>query len=290
MSTTHNHVSIATSAMLVSVSISCWSAKKIAKKESEELTNAKSASKRAAQVQKNLLADDARLTTVNKYAAEIRNWLAVTTLPWSDSGMRLVTTKQFMDFKADLDARKAQFEVLVNDFVAMYPTLISAQAFKLGSMFDRNEYPSQADIAAKFSLTYSFMPVPEAGDFRVDIAEDIRKDLEEQYAKDYAASVEAVNKDLWDRLKTVLDKMSDRLGSDAGGKNKIFRDTLVENALEVCDMLGVLNVTGDAQLEAVRKEVQQTLLGVTADDLRKSEATRKDVKAQVESILDKFNW
>jgi hypothetical protein len=282
--------SIATSAMLASVSISCWSAKKVAKKESEELTNAKSASKRAAQVQKNLLADDPRLTAVNKYAAEIRNWLTRTTLPWSDSGLRLVTTKQFFDFKAAVDAHKVQFDAMVVDFVHMYPTLISAQAFKLGSMFDRSEYPSEAEVASKFSISYSFMPVPEVGDFRVDIAEDIRKELEEQYAKDYAKRVEEVNQDLWGRLKVVLDKMSDRLGSDVGGKSKIFRDTLVENALEVCDMLRVLNVTGDPQLETARSEVQRALLGVTADDLRKDEGVRSDVKSQVDTILDKWNW
>lgn len=283
-------ISIATSAMLASVSISCWSAKKIAKKEGEELTSAKSASKRAAQVQKNLLADDPRLTAINKYAADIRNWLARATLPWSDSGLRLVTTKQFFDFKAEMDRRKDEFDTLVQDFVHMYPTLISAQAFKLGSMFDRSEFPSEAEVASKFGITYSFMPVPESGDFRVDIAEEIRTELEEQYAKDYAARIEEANKDLWGRLKIVLDKMRDRLGADASGKNNIFRDTLVDNALEVCDMLSTLNVTNDPNLETARHEVQQALLGVTADDLRKNEAVRGDVKAQVESILDKFNW
>lgn len=283
-------ISIASSAMLASVSISCWSAKKIAKKESEELTNSKAASKRAAQVQKNLLADDPRLTTINKYAAEIRNWLAQSTLPWSDSGLRLVTTKQFMDFKQELDNKKSTFDTLVQDFVQMYPTLISAQAFKLGSMFDRSEYPSDAEVASKFSITYSFMPVPEAGDFRVDIADDIARELREQYEKDYAKRVSEMNQDLWGRLKTVLDKMVDRLGTDTGGKNKIFRDTLVENALEVCDMLSVLNATNDHQLETARLEVQRALLGVTADDLRKSDAVRKDVKAQVEGILAKWDF
>lgn len=283
-------ISIASSAMLASVSISCWSAKKIAKKESEELTNSKAASKRAAQVQKNLLADDPRLTTINKYAAEIRNWLAQSTLPWSDSGLRLVTTKQFMDFKQELDNKKSTFDTLVQDFVQMYPTLISAQAFKLGSMFDCSEYPSDAEVASKFSITYSFMPVPEAGDFRVDIADDIARELREQYEKDYAKRVSEMNQDLWGRLKTVLDKMVDRLGTDTGGKNKIFRDTLVENALEVCDMLSVLNATNDHQLETARLEVQRALLGVTADDLRKSDAVRKDVKAQVEGILAKWDF
>lgn len=282
-------VSIATSAMLVEVTISCWSAKKIAKKESEELTNSKAASKRAAQVQKNLLADDIRLAAVNKYASEIRNWLSAKTFPWSDSGLRLISTAQFFEFKKELDARKAQFENLVDDFIQMYPTLISAQAFKLGAMFDRDEFPSVSEVASKFGIRYAFTPVPESGDFRVDIADDIACELREQYETEYARRVAAVSREHWDRLKDVLDKMSDRLGTDAG-KNRIFRDTLVENALEVCDLLRVTNITNDATLETARKEVEQTLLGVTAAELRKNDSVRSDVKAQVDSILDKFNW
>jgi len=290
MSTEHAPISIATSAMLASITINCWSAKKVAKKESEELTDAKSASRRAAQVQKNLLADDPRLSTINKYAAEIRNWVARVTLPWTDSGLRLVTTKQFVDFKQGMDAHKAHFDQLVADFVQMYPTLISAQAFKLGGMFDRSEYPSDAEVASKFNIRFSFMPVPHGKDFRVDIADDIARELREQYESDFAKRVNDVNREHWSRLKTALDKMVDRLGVDEGGKNKVFRDTLVENALEVCDLLRLTNVTNDADLEAARKEVEQALLGVSLEELRKNNAIRTDVKAQVEGILDKFNW
>jgi len=281
-------VSIATSAMLVDVVISCWSAKKLARKESEELTNAKSASKRAAKVQKNLLADDPRLEGINKCAADLRNWLARVTLPWSDSGLRLVTTAQFLSFRAELETRKQEFERLVHNFVQMYPTLISAQAFKLGSMFDRSEYPSDVEVASKFSIRFSFWPVPESGDFRVDIAQDIAAQLREEYESEYQQRVESVRRETWDRLYKVLSKMSERLGMDDAGKNKVFRDTLVENALEVCDLLKLLNVTNDATLDTARREVESLLLGVTADELRKNNNIRADVKAQVDSILDKF--
>jgi hypothetical protein len=283
-------VSLASSAMLVEVTISCWSAKKIAKKESEELTNAKAASKRAAQVQKNLLADDPRLTSINKLAAEIRNWLASSTVPWSDSGARLISTAQFLDFKRKLDDKKIEFDRMVADFVTMYPTLISAQAFKLGAMFDRSEFPSDHEVAGKFGIRYAFTPVPEVGDFRVDIADDIARELREQYEAEYARRVDAVNREHWARLKSVLDKMADRLGADGDGKNKVFRDTLVENALEVCDLLRETNVTNDTELESARKAVERTLLGVSPEELRKNDAIRSDVKSQVEDILGKFNW
>ena len=283
-------ISLASSAMLVEVTVSCWSAKKLARKESEELTSSKSASKRAAQVQKNLLADDARLDGLIKFAAGIRNWLAHKTVPWSDSGARLVSTRQFFDFKQELDTLCNEFNRLVDEFVTMYPTLISAQAFKLGTMFDRSEFPSESEVRNKFGIKYAFSPIPESGDFRVDIADDIAQELRSEYEAEYSKRVDAINKEHWTRLKTVLDAMSERLGKDAGGKNLVFRDTLVSNALEMCELLKDMNVTNDQALELARRDLVASLVGVTPKELRDNEAVRTDVKSQVDTILGKFDW
>lgn len=292
MNTTSNTspVSLATSAMLCNVTISCWSAKKVAKKESEELTDSKAASRKAAQVHKNLLADDQKLMAINKYAAETRNWLARTTVPWADNGLRLVSTRQFLEFKAELDKRKTEFDRLAQEFVREYPTRISAQAFKLGTMFDRGEYPSDMEVASKFAFTYTFLPIPDAGDFRVDVAEDIAAALREQYEIDYAARVRAVSDDLWGRLKEVLEKMVDRLGTDDTGKNKVFRDTLVSNALDVCDLLKAVNVTNDVKLEQARMQLERALTNVDAQTLREVDVTRDKVRKDAEDILAAFSF
>ena len=284
------NTSLATSAMLVSVNVSSWTAKKLARKESDELTEGKQASKRAAQVHKNLLADDERLTRINKYAADIRNWLAFVTVPWSDSGMRIISTKQFMKFKQELDYRKNVFDNLVAEFVQLYPTLISAQAFKLGSMFDRSEYPSPEEVASKFRVSYSFMPVPEVGDFRVDVADEIRAELEAHYEAEYQRRVEEINRGHWERLRGVVQHMSERLGTDENGDKRVFHKQLVDNALEVCDLLKDTNVTNDPELERIRKEFENTIMNVTTEELRKNDDIREDIKAQVDSILDKFTW
>jgi len=55
-------------------------------------------------------------------------------------------------------------------------------------------------------------------------------------------------------------------------------------------MLKVLNVTKDTELERARALMAQTFTGLEATDLRDSEVVRRDVKANVDSILSKFNF
>lgn len=283
-------INIGSSALLVEVSVSSWSARKLDKKVTEEVNVNKGASRSASRTNKNLLADDEKLEAINKYAANFRNWLYSETLPWSNSGLRLIPTAKFFDFKTTLDKYKTEFEGLVSDFVTDYPTRIAAQAFKLGSMFDRSEYPDANDIAHKFRFSYCFSPVPEAGHFLVDLGEEMEKELRDEYEKAYEERVNSAMKDLWTRLKDSLDKIAERLTPDEGGKNKIFRDSLVDNVLDLCGMLRDLNVTNDVNLEKARREVEMLLSGVVADDLRKSEEIRKDVKSEVDAILGKFAW
>ena len=283
-------INIGSSALLVEVNVSSWSARKLDRKVTDEVTANKSASRSAARVNKNLLADDEKLEAINKYAANFRNWLYAETLPWSNNGLRLIPTAKFFEFKTTLDKYKTEFEDMVNAFVVEYPTRIAAQAFKLGSMFDRAEYPDAAEIQSKFKFSYCFSPVPEAGHFLVDLGEEMEQELKAEYAKAYEDRVNTAMKDLWTRLKDSLDKIAERLTPDADGKNKIFRDSLVDNVLDLCGMLRELNVTNDPNLEKARREVEMLLSGVVAEDLRKSEEIRKDVRSEVAAILGKFAW
>jgi len=70
----------------------------------------------------------------------------------------------------------------------------------------------------------------------------------------------------------------------------MFHTTLLTNAAELVDLLQRLNITKDVKLEAARKELSKAILGLEIDDLKESDAVRKDVKSQVDSILAKFEW
>jgi hypothetical protein len=186
-----------------------------------------------------------------------------------------------------------EIEALVKSFVTIYPTLITAQAMALGDMFKREDYPTANEIMTKFAFRVNYMPVPVAGDFRVDVGNEAQAELKKKLDELAEERITNAMNDIRDRLSTHLKRMSDRLTTDyvqGEAKQRRFHDSLVEGALELCDLTKALNVVGDATLEGARKELEGLLVGVTAQELRKNEAIRQDTKKAVDAILDKFSF
>jgi hypothetical protein len=276
---------IQNSATLVDLGISIWTGRKLDKKVSEEIDQSKNTRARAGNYNKILLAGTKRLEELQKTVTVIRQWHYEQTLPWSDNGARLLTMANFFNYKTRLNHYMAQFDNEVKDFLTDYPTLVTAAAFQLGDLFDPDEYPSAEELRGKFRFRYLFTPLPDAGDFRVDIGEAAQRELREQYEAGHNAMMAGAMKDIWERLHTCLSRMSDKL---AGEEKQIFRDSLVGNATELCELLTRLNVTNDAKLEEARKKLESALVGVDANALRKDDDLRLDVKAKVDEILSMF--
>jgi len=276
-------ISIASSAVLIDLNISVWTARKLDKNVSKEIDVNKNTTIKAGNYNKHILAGSDQLDAITKLANEIRDWHGRQTLPWSDAGTRLLPMTNFFDYKQQLGVYESEFKSRINTFIQQYPNIIQGMAFKLGKLFDRAEYPDADKIASKFNLRYTIMPVPETNDFRVDIADDIRDEMQKEYQKAYEGRVEAAMSDAWSRLHTTLEHMIDRLSGD---EKKIFRNSLVDNALELTNLLTRLNVTKDPRLEKARQELEQSLVGVTADELRYSKGARQEILARVNQIME----
>jgi len=295
---TQNSISIASSAMLVELSISSWTARKLDKKVSAEVDVAKNTKVSAVNVNKNLMAGTGVLDKIIKYAAGARAWHVAQTLPWSDNGSRLLPMSNFMNYKEQLGVMEGNFNALVDKFVDSYPELISAAAFQLGDLFDRNEYPDVNTLKNRFKFNYSFFPVPNAGDFRVDINEEAKAEIIANCNKAHQDRLENAMKDAWKRLHDCLERMSDRLTVDivkdedgnSSHEMRVFRDTLMENAIEMVDMLKHLNITKDPNMEQARQALKSAISNYDLDDLRSSMTARNAVKTQVDAILSKFNF
>ena len=276
---------IQNSAMLVDLNISVWTGRKMDKTVSDEIDASKHTKARAGNYHKKLLAGTARLDELQKLVATIRVWHYEQTLPWSDGGSRLLPMKNFFDYKATLGDYERQFDEAVKDFLLEYDTLVTAAAFQLGYLYNKEDYPDAAKLMSKFRMHYVFLPVPDAGDFRIDVNEASKTELQAQYEKFYNDKLNDAMQDAWDRLHDCLTRMSSKL---AGDEKQIFRDSLVNNAADMCELLTKLNVTNDPKLESARRTLESALIGVTATDLRKDDALRLDTKAKVDAILGMF--
>ncbi len=287
-------LNIDTCAMLVEFNASVWTARKLDKTTTSEVVASKNAgAKDAARVNKHLLAGRTELDIIQQAVGRARQFVYDNTAPWSDSGLRLLPTINFMKFTERMNDFEEEMETLVKAFVVIYPTLITAQALALGDMFKRDDYPSANEMMTKFSFRVNYMPVPSSGDFRVDVGNQAQAELKARLESLTQERIDSAMADVRERLSTHLKRMSDRLTTDyIGGeaKQRRFHDTLVDGALELCDLTKALNVTNDVTLETARSQLEQLLVGVTPTDLRKNEAIRQDVKRNVDAILDKFNF
>lgn len=297
-----NNISIASSAMLVEMSISTWTARKLDKKVSAEVDVSKGTKTNAGNYNKNLLAGTGFLDTIIKYAANARAWHISQTLPWSDNGLRLLPVSNFINYKKQLTVLEENYMALVDKFLIAYPNLVSAAAFQLGDLFNRDEYPDADKIATRFKFNVNFTPVPTAGDFRIDIEDYIKSEIMQSCNNAYDERLNTAMRHAWDRLHECLVRMSDRLQvdlvdseEDDGGtgkkfKPRVFRDTLVENAVELVDMLKHFNLTNDTTLEQARLDLHNAIMHQDADSLRDNMHAREEVKRKVDSILNKFNF
>jgi hypothetical protein len=285
---------IDTCALLVELNVSQWTARKLDRSTTDELvTNKNAQSKGAARVNKNLFAGRSELEVVSQHITETRKYVYDNTLPWSDSGIRLLPSARFMEFNAKLQQAEDKFYGLVTEFVTVYPSLITAQAMALGDMFNRNDYPHPSDIEHRFRFNANYMPVPASGDFRVDIGNDAQEELRKKLANLADERVEHAMKDIKTRLAEHLKRMSDRLTVDYINGEAVprkFHDSLLDGAHDLCEMVDALNIINDPQLAQARKALKQAIGGIDVKDLRKDLPTRTDIKAQVDDVLSKFSF
>ena len=277
--------SIGTSAMLVELSISTWTARKKDKQASEDVTRTNGADSGAASVNKNLLSGCDELTAVRKFGANARNIHYSMTMPWSDVGLRLLPTAMYAKYHQTMTELQDEFERLGGVFMNAYGWEYSQAQARLGALWRADDYPSVESIASKFGFRLNYMPLPDAGDFRIDVGADAVDQMKTHYEEFYSTQIQRAMNDVWRRVYDSLTKMSERLDYGDHEERKIFRDTLVDNVLDMVDLLDVCNVTGDSQMSAMRLNLEDALRGVTPDALREDAFLRAETKRAVDNAI-----
>lgn len=309
-----NVITIASAAMIGNLNISSWEARIQDKATKEEVLATKGArSKRAASVSKHLFSECPALDAIKALRGEAYLWFRKETMPWDDNGGRLITTRRYLQTMDQAAKYEQRFNALVNAFLGVYQTEISKQAFENGALFDRNEYPSEDEVRAKFRFALNVSPVPTSGDFRVDIGHEAAKQLAEQYERLAAERMSAALAEPWQRIKDQVlwvkermeavlaydpDAVEEQPVTDPDGKvidvkitkkrrPKLY-DSMLENGLELCKTLSDFNITNDPRLEEARRELETALTRIDMDSLKESPELQRATKSAMQDILDRF--
>jgi len=277
--------SISSAALLVQLSIGQWNTLRKDTRASRELTKDKNASHGSAKVDKDLMTGSRTKQNITELSTAIRKWHREATMPWSNFGLRLLPNETYFDYHQQATEFQREFRGLVSMFMADYKADITRAQIRLGDLFDPMDYPNENEVHGKFRLDISYQPIAEAGDFRVDMGNEAKNALSEQYEKFYSEQLEGALADVWERLSTPLHRMSNMLDYAEHEKPKGFKDTLVSNVETMAGILKTCNITNDPAMEEVRQQLMRALRGVTPDALRESEALRSTTKDNIDKII-----
>ena len=275
-------MNLSDSAVLVQLSISQWTARKYDRKISKEVADSHGASADAGRYNQVLLPANDALKNVHSKTQFIRGLFYENTLPWGLEGQQILPTGNYLNFINMFRKERAEWNSLVDTFITAYPALkAEAKRFLPNGMYDEADYPNPSDIYKRFKMDIAVFPVPST-DFRVQIGSDemerVQLDVEARVKQAAQNAMFDVWQRLFDKVKHIAEKLAD--------PKAIFRDSMIENARELCELLPKLNFADDPNLEKLRQEVEAKLAGNHPDALRNDPDLRRSTAEEANRIMD----
>jgi hypothetical protein len=295
-----NHIiSLATSALLVSVDINVWSATKQDRVISNEVTTAKRADSNAGRFVKNLLSNNVYHKDLINYRQTIYNWIKRNTYRWNNS-QDLLPTIALEDFKTEYDKHESKFNELLDTFCVNYDSIRSNIAFSQGDMYNADDYPEVEEVRRKFGCKLYVSEVPEQ-DFRCQVSHALASDLKQSYEKQAQEIVKNVLHQQIERITEVMESIAHCCGTqeittengEVKSKKRKIYDTTLEKAKDLCRTYAQFKVLDNADSRLLQETIvslDRVLTGIDSELLRESDSARDRVKSGVEDILSKFSF
>jgi hypothetical protein len=274
-------------AILVRFSVSQWTARKFDKKATQEVEANHGANKHAGEVGRfnKQLASKKYMTDMNTNISAAREFHYKQTLPWQDAeGIRILPVNNFSSYQQSMSEFRTKHEEHLDTFVKQYPDVVDEAKYRLNGLFNIEDFPPVDQIRDKFSWEISFSPVPESGDFRVSLGQEVLKQMEADLSKRLSHNYNEACVDLFQRIQTQTANMAERLENYQGTREGAFRDSLVGNIRELAQLLPKLNVSGDKRLADLAARIDKELCEYDAQVLREVDGARKDVAQSAKSI------
>lgn len=271
-------------AVLVSVNISSWTARKLDKKVTDETNHKYRATKDAGRYNKLLIAAQ-HLADIVGAASKARHMHYRMTQPWVDEGPRILANALYAKFSNEFRLLKREFNEAADRFAADYPSFVEERRRELNGLFNAADYPSADTIRSKFRFELTILPFPDSTDFRSDLDEDTVAEIRQQLEETTRDAVSKAMEHTGQRIIETVGRMAEKLREYKTTEGKCFRDSLVENVRELHELLPAFNLTSDKKLTAITNRIAKELCVEEAATLREDDNVRAVVQKSADEIV-----
>ena len=277
--------SIYSRAILVDVDCSTWSFHTGEVDNTEDVILRNKAERGAFSGKKALVPSD-EIQAFRLTVGHIRTFIKKHTLPWSDSGYRMLPLTSYQSFRKTLVELIGEFDAAADDFCNRLPMIKKRckESF-LGKMYDDADYPDATAIRNRFKIKVKWANIPDT-DLRIKMADDEAKELRQDLEKTAACIQSVALKDLFNRMLEPIKKLGEKLTEEADPAN--IRANTIESIAKMVEISKELNIFDSEAVTKLCSEMEK-LSSISAQDLRDSVDDRKETRAKVEAIMKKFD-
>ena len=171
-------------------------------------------------------------------------------------------------------------QATLKEIEPVYSDMVAADVHRLKELGNLCDYPSFADYARSWQLVVDFRPVPQTGDYRVSVPQEITDGLEQQL-QDLGVTTKKL---LRDTIKKEFSDLMETL-KKPDGERRLFNSALV-NLEDLLTRTKTLNVLNDDDLNNVCDRLTTVISQYDVADLRKFPDARTEFNLSVTKELE----
>ena len=232
---------------------------------------------------------------ISKYT-EVYTYAKDNTVPWT-TGVELLNIQNYMDFTTGLRELIHSANDAVDDLYNNWDAEVAADLGRLSaiaaskgkpSLSNPADYPDADEMRAKFSIEVRYMPVPTADGFdpRLGISDEDKATVQKQLDDATANASAHVLNEMIEPMRRAVSKLTVKIGEDGS----VFRDSMIDNMVDVASRMAKVNVSDDPVIAERIKDLQ-SLVGTYAnnkDMLRNVPSVREKAATQIDDLMSKM--
>ena len=213
------------------------------------------------------------------------------TTPWDDKGWRLLSIEVYKDFIKVMKSHTRRFREAALEFINALEANIELMRPVLKDAFSLDDYGKFINVTTgkvnveavkdMFVLEVEYGTVADADDLRACLTEDDREVIAHHITKKNNEKFAKSQEHIIGTLHTAILAIHERLSVD----ENIFRDTLIENLNDLCDLIPKMNIANDDKINQLAADAKRTLCHWEPSVLRDDMTIRSDVADEAEKML-----
>lgn len=214
-----------------------------------------------------------------KLVSKARKQHYLLTMPWLDNGVRILPASLLLEYKnrvesvIDLINAEARYIASNRDALNEYAKI------HLGELYKESDVPTAADLERAFGASIEFWPMPKTGDWRIEAEECLIKEMDAK-----------LNAQIEQRYKTALSTTSKKILDCARRLHKALlgkrlHASTVEAFNELLDLIPHLNISNDAEVNRIYRQLIESVGDLDVEDLRADRTLRTRKAAKLGAII-----